>query len=87
MTWVEEIVAALEALGGQGSLEEIYAQIKRTTRRSLGPNWQASVRGRLEENSRDSDAFNGRRDLFRSVYGKGQGVWALRAPVSGRDRS
>ena len=37
-----------------------------------------SVQARIEENSKDSDAFKGD-DIFRSLLGKGKGIWYLKS--------
>lgn len=81
-TWREEVEAALQTLGGQGTLEEIYSQVRKATKRELPPTWQAIVRRELEYNSTDSDSYQGRHNLFYSVRGIGQGVWGLRSALA-----
>lgn len=76
-TWTEDIAAALEALGGAGSYEEIYAEVA-ARRSNLPASWQATIRGAIETASSDSQAFRGGKNLFRSVEGIGRGVWGLR---------
>lgn len=75
--WKDDIVEALHALGGRGSLSEIYAELVRI-RTPLRGKWQATVRGTLERNSSDSDNHRGGEDLFYSVGGIGSGEWGLR---------
>lgn len=78
MTWKEIIRDALEHLGGEAPLREIYEYIQCTSPGRARNNWQATVRGTLERNSSDSAAFEGKTDLFYSANGLGAGVWGLR---------
>lgn len=78
MTWLEEVVNALKALGGIATYPEIYGYIKTHTDRQLPPSWKAIVRATIERNSSGSEAFEGKNDLFYSVEGIGKGVWGLR---------
>lgn len=73
-TWVEDIVQALRNLGGQATLNQIYAEVKRIRTEPLPANYQASIRERIEAHSSDSANFKGK-DLFRKVA---KGIWALR---------
>lgn len=78
-TWVEDIVQALRNLGGVGTLEQIYEEVKRIRKVPLPVSWQANIRERIESHSSDSKAFKGK-DLFQKV---GKGTWALREYVDG----
>lgn len=78
MTWLEEVEAALESLGGVASLSDIYAHVEGTTERHLAKNWKSIVRQTIEDHSSDG-AFRQARDIFYSANGKGSGVWGLRA--------
>jgi hypothetical protein len=73
-TWVEDIVQALENLGGQAPLSQIYAEVKRIRKEPLPTTYTASIRERIESHSSDSKNFKGK-DIFRKVD---KGVWALR---------
>jgi hypothetical protein len=75
--WRDEIVTALKALNGRGSLAEIYASIARV-REPLRGQWQATVRSTLERHSSDSENYRGGDDLFFSIGGLGGGKWGLR---------
>lgn len=76
--WKEDIVKALEELGGIASYPEIYNKVQQI--RQIGiVNWQATIRGRIEDLSSDSERFKNGEDLFYSVEGLGKGVWGLRA--------
>ena len=80
-TWVEDIVTALQQLGGVGTLQEIYQEIERIREASALPRtWRAIVRAVLERYSSDSVMFQGE-DLFYSVHGIGAGIWGLRSSV------
>lgn len=76
--WRDDLQEALEQIGGQGSLTEIYDSIERIRTKPLPKSWRAIVRRELEYNSSDSDSFQGKHDLFTSVRGIGHGVWAIR---------
>lgn len=74
--WKHELVDALRAIGGSGSLSQIYAQVKRQ-RPDINGAWEATVRATLERHSSDSDNFSGE-DLFAIAGRKGAGHWRLR---------
>ena len=73
-TWVNDIAAALKNLGGVAAYDDIYKEVARLRGTNLPDNWQAIIRGRIEENSRG----NGK-DIFFSAKGIGSGVWGLKA--------
>jgi hypothetical protein len=79
-TWLDEVLAALEAIGGTAHLSEIYAEVERRDYMDFiaRPTWQAAVRETLEKHSSDSDAFLHNGDYFYSVEGIGNGVWGIR---------
>lgn len=77
-TWREDIVEALQALGGAGAYEEIYAEVA-ARRLSLPPSWKEVIRRTIQQSSSDSAAFMARNgDVFYSVEGIGSGTWSLR---------
>src|SRR5207237_4535460 len=85
MIWLDEVSRVFRACGGTASLQEIYDLIAQTTPRSLPPNWQAIVRGTIEDHSSDA-AYRSGHDIFYSVGGKGSGHWGLRNwPENGRE--
>jgi hypothetical protein len=53
-TWVEDIVQALENLGGQAPLSQIYAEVKKIRKEPLPRTYTASIRERIESHSSDS---------------------------------
>lgn len=75
-TWVEDIFQALENLGGQASLSQIYAEVRRIRKEPLPSSYKANIRERLQAYSSDAKYFKGN-DLFRIID---RGVWALRDP-------
>lgn len=77
-TWKNEVVNILKELGGHAHLEEIYFNATQRSRKKLSKNFEAVIRQTIEVHSSDSAAFNGKHDLFYSVYGKGNGYWGLR---------
>ncbi len=82
MTRREEIIEALNLLGGHGTLKEIYEKVAEITDKEMPKSFEAVIRGELEKNSSDSDAYNGRHDTFCLYSEKGRGEWALRNPYS-----
>jgi hypothetical protein len=73
-TWVEDIVRALNNLGGQATLHQIYVEVERIRKAPLPKSWQANIRERIESHSSNSKYFRGN-DLFQKVD---RGTWALR---------
>ncbi|MCD2500183.1 hypothetical protein LQE93_00155 [Clostridium sp. NSJ-145] len=73
--WLDEIIEAIEELGGHAFYKDIYDKIIERDNMDLVQNksWTASVRGTIERYSSDSDVYNGKMDIFYSVEGKGKG--------------
>ena len=69
ISWKEAVIHALEQLGGQAHLREIYAAVARLGERSLCASWQKYVRHVLDTGA----------DSFYSVHGTKarKGWWAL----------
>jgi hypothetical protein len=76
--WREDVKSALESIGGQGSLNEIYEAVRTVRKEPLPRTWKDIIRRELEYNSSDSDSYQQRFDLFYSVGGLGEGMWGLR---------
>jgi hypothetical protein len=74
-TWKDEVRNALEALGGEAHLSEIYDHIEDTTSRKLAETWRATVRRTLQRYSSDTETFRGDEDLFCRLD---RGYWGLR---------
>ena len=75
----EEVIKALNSLGGQGKLNEIVKIVSKNTS-NVTKTLSSTVRRELEQHSSDSLAYLGKEDLFYSVHGIGKGVWGLRNP-------
>ena len=84
-SWFDEVHTALTEIGGDGSLSDIYSQIRKRNVMCFNSNknWKAAVRQTLETHSSDSEAFLGKGDCFYSVFGIGQGHWGLRTKLKG----
>lgn len=78
--WLDEIIEAIQELGGHAFYKDIYDKIIEKDNMDLIQNksWKASVRRTIERYSSDSDVYNGKVDIFYSVEGKGKGHWGLR---------
>lgn len=82
--WLKEIIAAINNLGGEGMLEEIYSEVAMTKSLDLSPykDWKSQIRKNLYLHSSDCDIFKGTpgddKDIFYSVNGKGTGKWGIR---------
>lgn len=83
-TWIEDIVDAFIALGGDAQYSDLYDYIKEygTHDFSKIKTPHASIRAAIERASSDSKSFKsqigGKNDLFFSVDGIGKGHWGLR---------
>jgi len=73
-SWKEEVIKALEELGGSGTLDEIYNYIERNTTRKLADSWKSSVRKTIYLYSSDTEVYLGKEDLFKRVD---KGIWKL----------
>lgn len=78
MTWRDKIIQALNNLGGEAVLSEIYEEVANITGESVTVSFKASIRDALEKNSSDSEKYNKKYDIFYCVDGKGNGKWGLR---------
>lgn len=82
--WLPEVIEALEELGGQATLTDIYTKVEDRSKIDLNNyvDWKAQIRKHIYLNSSDADIFKGyvgdHTDLFYSIEGKGKGVWGLR---------
>lgn len=76
-SWSSELSRALEALGGEASLAEIYEHVEAHTARELTDNWRAIARYNLQRNTPGTKTHSrGGSDLFRRV---GKGRYALKS--------
>ena len=82
MKTIEYIIKALDNLSGEAPLSDIYCEYKKLCKKDgkkLPESWKASVRGRIETHSSDTDSYiNTYPDFFTAKHGLGKGYWALR---------
>ncbi|MEM1042624.1 MAG: HNH endonuclease [Bacteroidota bacterium] len=77
--WIDDIVTAMQNLGGQAAYAALYEEVARVRGLPLPKTWRAIVRNQVESYSSDSENYrDSREDLFYSVGGLGSGAWALR---------
>jgi len=76
--WRDDVVKALQMVGGIGHLNDIYIAIKGIRPKPHPKSLEAIVRRELEHNSSDTTSFKNNHDLFYSVKGLGSGIWGLR---------
>jgi len=81
-TWRDDIVHALNSLGGSAALADIYAEVRRIRPLPHPQSFEEVIRRTIEQASSDTQSYTGP-DLFRSINGVGGGVWGLRS----RDRN
>lgn len=77
-TWKQDIIKALELLGGSAHRSEIHKKVSELRNGKLNNTWKQTIQRELETYSSDSDAYSGKEDLFYVVEGKGKGYWGLR---------
>lgn len=82
ITYLSEIINALESLGGCGSLKEINHYIES---HNILPdiksnkNWKDNVRATIQRHCSETGSYRGAEDIFYSVYGLGEGYWGLKS--------
>ncbi|WP_374187403.1 HNH endonuclease [Priestia aryabhattai] len=82
--WVDEIIEALEELGGESSLADIAQRIEDRNLMDFSQNkhWRDRIRSTIYHYSSDCDIYTGEvgseKDIFYAVRGKGNGYWGLR---------
>jgi len=74
--WTKIVYQALENLGGSGYLSQIYKEVDKLIS-DKPKTWEAQVRASLERSSSDSEAFEGKHDLF-ILKEKGSGNWEIK---------
>lgn len=82
ITYLSEIVKALETLGGCGSLKEINDCIEIRNILSAiktNKNWKDNVRATIQRHCSETGSYRGSKDIFYSVYGLGEGYWGLKS--------
>lgn len=80
-SWKEDIIKALQNLGGEAALNQIYEEVSKIRPDSASVSYKsftAIVRGTIENNSADSAKFKeSRENTFYSVNGVGKGYWGI----------
>lgn len=84
MGMLDDIIKAMNQLGGHCYYKDLYTTIKEINPNCLKnfsneENWKASIRATIERNSMDSKVFK-QDHLFYSVDGIGKGHWGLVNP-------
>lgn len=83
MRVLDAIMKAMEGLGGEASLSDLYLEVNK-----YRPTPEHSIRGRLYEHSSDCDIYKKTSlDLFESSEGKGRGIWKFRKKTLSADGS
>jgi predicted HNH restriction endonuclease len=77
-TWEEDIVKALESLGGSAEYDSIYQKVQ-CMRPNLPQSWKQIIRRIIQDKSSDSDGYKSGSDIFYAVNGIGGGYWGLRS--------
>lgn len=79
-SYIDEIVVALEELGGAASLKEITDRIEKNGKLTYiqnNLNWKDNVRATIQRHCSATRSYRGADNLFYSVYGLGEGYWGL----------
>jgi predicted HNH restriction endonuclease len=75
MPVVNDIITALSALNGEGSLDEIFHEYTKLNRNAV----KSTMRRTLQQFSSDTQSYLKKNpDYFFSVEGLGKGIWGLR---------
>ena len=80
MEELEAVIEALKQLGGEAHYAEIAKIAKPLLPKSTSKSFANNVRRTLYEHSRESSAFNGKKDLFYPANGiaSKSGIWGLK---------
>lgn len=79
-SYLNEIVKALQNLGGTASLSEIQTDIEnRNTMPYIhtNVNWRDNIRATIQRHCSATKSYRGATDIFYPVYGLGEGFWGL----------
>lgn len=81
ITYLSEIINALNFYEGEASLKEINEFIKNRDVLPYihsNPNWTNNVSAEIQRHCSQTKSYTNGQDLFYSVYGLGEGFWGLR---------
>lgn len=79
MTILECIIQALTNLGGKAHYSDLYDEFEKISGRKVDRIMKTSIHSVVQRHSSDSTQFAGKRDIFYSVNGIGNGTWGLRS--------
>lgn len=74
ISWKDQVYIALQNLGGEASLAELYECIENNPLRKLSPTYQSTIRWTLQQYCSETQQFGGKEDLFRQVD---KGRWKI----------
>ncbi|AXR08261.1 HEPN domain-containing protein [Salinimonas sediminis] len=77
-TWNDEVYNIVKGLGGKATLNEIYIEVRKTSKRTLYSAWKTSVRRAIYTNSSDVELFGGKYDIYKKVN---KGTWKIRENI------
>lgn len=81
ITYLTEIISALEHYDGMASLKEISSYIEKNNvlpNIHTNSNWTRNVSAVIQRHCSQTKSYDGADDLFYSVYGLGEGFWGLK---------
>lgn len=78
LDWTAIVLEAIEKLGGEADLDQIYKKIEALHPDRLTPHYQNTVRGTIYRSSTDSEFYQGGLDLFKRIGEGRTGRWAIR---------
>lgn len=80
--YLMQVIEALNYYGGEATLNDMYSYVKEHYGYDLPDDgYQSSLRKAIYQNSSDANLYQGKRDLFYTIEGKGSGIWGLRTYV------
>ncbi len=74
ISWKDQVYIALQSLGGEASLAELYEYIETNPLRTLSQTFQATIRWILQQHCAENEQFGGKEELFRQVE---KGRWKI----------
>lgn len=77
-----QVIEAMNYYGGEATLNDIYTYVLEHHGFDLPEDgYQSSLRKAIYHNSSDANIYQGKKDLFYAIKGKGNGIWGLRTYV------
>ncbi len=80
ITYLSEIIQALQLLNGMGSLKEIISIIEQRNKLiyiHTNDNWKANIRATIQRHCSFTKSYRGSENIFYPVYGLREGYWGL----------